>query len=366
VLWALIERGAAYGIATLADLLHVQSVRSNPHFEKVKLARSLPRTRGVYLFTNARNEVIYVGKAADLRSRVRSYFTQDERKRMGDLRAEVASVRVIPCATEAHAAGLEARLIATHRPRYNRAGVRRRKPAYLRLTNDRHPRLSVGPNATGLAIGPFASAQRARAAASTLSGLFGLRTCTLRLDGRAHEPCALYDLGSCHGPCTARETDVAAHDRAAAVLRVDLESSLSVACRRMAARLETLAAQSRFEEAAAHRDAFGDLAGAIDRARRLRALADAGRVELDTPEGRVVLDGGRLPDAPESATGDTPTALGLTGLEERRAVAGWFDRAPALRLVSSSAPLAYPWPRVAHLDHICVERPQHQAPSAVQ
>src|SRR5581483_5478023 len=167
VLWALIERGAAYGITTLADLLHVQSVRSNPHFEKVKLARNLPRSRGVYLFTNMRGEIIYVGKAADLRSRVRSYFTQDERKRMGDLRAEVASVRIIPCATEAHAAGLEARLIADHRPRYHRAGVRRRKPAYLRLTGDRHPRFSVGTSAAGFAIGPFPTAQRARAAAST-------------------------------------------------------------------------------------------------------------------------------------------------------------------------------------------------------
>ena len=366
VLWMLIERGAAYGITTLADLLHMQSVRSNPHFEKVKLARDLPRTRGVYLFSNMRGEVIYVGKAADLRSRVRSYFTQDERKRMGDLRAEAATVRVIPCATEAHAAGLEARLIAEHRPRYNRAGVPRRKPTYLRLTSDRHPRFCVGANASGLAIGPFPTAHRARAAASTLSGLFGLRTCTLRLNGKAHEPCALYDLGSCHGPCTARETDVAAHERAVAVLHQDLEGCLHVARERLALKLAGLAVQGRFEEAAKHRDAFADVVSAVDRARRLRALADAGRVELDTPDGAVVLENGRLAGAPESGTGDTATALGLVGLEERRAVAGWFERAEHLRLVSSSAPLAYPWPRVAQLDQICAERPQQQATSAVQ
>jgi len=320
----------------------------------------------VYLFVNLRGEIIYVGKAADLRSRVRSYFTQDERKRMGDLRAEVATVRVIPCATEAHAAGLEARLIADLKPRYNRAGVQRRKPVYLRLTNDRHPRFSVGPGATGLSVGPFPTAQRARATASTLSGLFGIRTCTLRLNGKVHEPCALYDLGSCHGPCTARDADVAAHDRAVAVLKDDLEGCLRLARERLGEKLATLAAQGRFEEAAAHRDAFGDLVAAVDRARRLRALADAGRVELDTPDGAVVLQNGRLADAAESGSGDTATALGLVGLEERRAVAGWFERAKDIRLVASSAPLAYPWPRAAQLDQICVERPQHGGPSGVQ
>jgi len=245
--------------------------------------------------------------------------------------------------------------ISDHRPRYNRAGVRRRKPAYLRLTSDRHPRFSVGTSATGFAIGPFPTAQRARAAASTLSGLFGLRTCTLRLNGKAHEPCALYDIGSCHGPCTGRATDVAAHDRAASVLKDDLEGSLHVARERLAAKLESLAAQARFEEAAAHRDAFGDVVSALDRARRLRAIADAGRLELDTPDGPVVLEGGRLADAAESGSGDTATALGLVGLEERRAVAGWFERAQGVRLVSASAPLAFPWPRVSGLDQICVE-----------
>ncbi len=72
VLWALLERASAYGVQTLKDLLEIQSVRSNPHFEKVKLARKLPTSRGVYLFENIRREVIYVGKAANLRARVRS------------------------------------------------------------------------------------------------------------------------------------------------------------------------------------------------------------------------------------------------------------------------------------------------------
>lgn len=383
VLWALIERGAAYGVTTLADLLQIQSVRSNPHFEKVKLARSLPTTRGVYLFENARREVIYVGKAANLRARVRSYFTADERKRMGDLRAEIANVRVLHCATDLEASALEARLIERHTPRYNRAGVRRRAPVYLRLTKERHPRFAVARTHRedgSTYIGPFSSTARARAVASTLSGLFGLRTCTLHLNGIPVEPCALYALGSCHGPCTGRDTDVTRHDDAVETLRADLGAQgLHHARERLAAKLGSLAAQSRFEEAGAHRDAFADLVRVVDRARRLRALREAGSVHVETPEGTIALRDGCLdesnvpaPDGPVGA--DEGMALSTHRLAERQAVAAWFERAENVRIASADHPLAYPWPRPEPLDRInlpvstdeSVKRPQLQEISGLE
>jgi DNA polymerase-3 subunit epsilon len=360
VLWALLERAAAYGVHTLQDLLEVQSVRSNPHFEKVKLARKLPTSRGVYLFENAHREVIYVGKAANLRARVRSYFTQDERKRMGDLRAEVADVRIVPCATDLEAGAIEARLIEKHTPRYNRAGVRRRPPVYLKLTNERHPRFAVsktmkegtGKEDSSLHLGPFTSTARARAVASTLSGLFGLRTCT-RLPT---EPCALYRLGSCHGPCTGEDRDIAAHEAAASRLRADLEEGgLRVAAERLANKLANLSDQARFEEAAGHRDAFADVVRAVDRARRLKALAEAGRIELETSEGHVVLEDGRLECAQTEGPNVPPDrglALSEPGLGERQAVAAWLERAEGIRLVRADRPLAYPWPRAAPLERI--------------
>jgi DNA polymerase-3 subunit epsilon len=355
VLWALIERGAAYGITTLADLLQVQSVRSNPHFEKVKLARSLPTTRGVYLFENARREVIYVGKAANLRARVRSYFTQDERKRMADLRMEVANVRVLHCDTEPQAAGLEARLIERYKPRYNRAGIRRKPPVYLRLTSERHPRFAVAktPRDDGsVYIGPFSSQQRARAASTTLSGLFGLRTCTLRLAGETHQPCALYSLGSCHGPCTGNDADVDAHDRAVSSLRGDIDGGLEVARDLLARKLSHLASRGRFEEATEHRDAFEEITRAIDRARRLTALRDAGLIELQTPDGTVTLDDGRLVDADDPCPADHGLALAAPGLSERQAIASWFERAEDVRIVRAERPLAFRWPRTAPLERI--------------
>jgi DNA polymerase-3 subunit epsilon len=360
VLWSLLERASAYGVTTLADLLHIQSVKSNPHFEKVKLARSLPRERGVYLFENIRREVVYVGKAANLRSRVRSYFASDERKRMGDLRAEVTSVRVLLCETDVEASALEARLIERYRPRYNRAGIRRRAPVYLKLTNDRHPRFATtkDPNVDGATVmGPFSSTGRARAIASTLSGLFGLRTCTLRLNGEAHEPCALYDLGSCHGPCTAIDKDVAAHDAAAGRLREDLRDGLRAARLRLASKLGSLAEAKRFEEAAGHRDAFDDLVRVIDRAGRLSAIRSAGRVLIDTPGGPVSLVDGLIDrrDPRPGEGGGTPDldlALPAAGLGERQAVGAWLERADDIRLVDSDQPLAFPWPRPQQLESI--------------
>ncbi len=361
VLWSLLERASAYGVTTLADLLQIQSVRSNPHFEKVKLARTLPRERGVYMFENIRREIIYVGKAADLRARVRSYFSSDERKRMGDLRAEVASVRVLLCETDVEASALEARLIERYKPRYNRAGVRRRPPVYLKLTNERHPRFATSkePKEDGsVSIGPFPSMGRARATASTLSGLFGLRTCTLKLNGQAMQPCALYDLGTCHGPCTAQEEDVAAHDAAAEKLRDDLGDGLRDARERMAGKLEALASAQRFEEAGAHRDAFDDLVRTVDRAGRLTAIRAAGRVLIDTPGGPVAINDGLIdrrdpkPAVSDVRVLDLALALSTAGLGERQAIAAWLERADDIRLVDSDQPLAFPWPRPEPLETI--------------
>jgi DNA polymerase-3 subunit epsilon len=321
------------------------------------LAQDLPRTRGVYLFRDARGLLLYVGKATNLRARVRSYFTSDERKRMSDLRAEVASVRVLHCSTDVESAALEARLIERYAPRYNRAGVRRRSPVYLRITNERHPRFAVAKQARDDGsdyIGPFSSTARARGVAGTLSGLFGIRTCTLRLNGTSHEPCALYALGSCHGPCTAREEDAGRHDEAVRAMRADLSADgLRVARGLLAAKLAGLAGQRRFEEAASHRDAFADLVRVVDRAQRLKALRAAGVVRLEADGQVIELDGGCLrADDPPLDAPDTDMALATPRLGERQAVAAWLERAEGVRVESAEQGLAYPWPRAEPLEQI--------------
>lgn len=365
VLWGLLERSAAYGVATLGDLLEFQRMRSNPYADKVRLARDLPRARGVYVFRDARGRAIYVGKAADLRSRVRSYFTSDERKRMGDLRRAAASVETVRSSSDLEASAIEARLIERLRPRYNRRGVRRRSPAYLRLTDEPHPRFSVVrrlPTDAAVAVGPFPSHRRAREAGAALAGLFGVRTCTQRLGPRTTvEPCPLYDLGSCHGPCTGRRRDTDAHGRAVRRLAQDLDAGLPIARDRLEAKLARLALRRRFEEATAHRDAFEDLVRALGRADRLRAISAAGRIRLEGPGGRIDLAAGRLsssgplvdgeadllrhlrePSPPRDGPG--PHTLDHEGLGERDAVASALEREPGWRIVSTQRPFARRWP----------------------
>ena len=97
VFHALLERAGRWGISDLDDLLWFQSARGHPSYDKVRLAEDLPRARGVYLFRGARERVLYVGKAADLRSRVRSYFGGDDRRRIDGLLREVESIEHILC-----------------------------------------------------------------------------------------------------------------------------------------------------------------------------------------------------------------------------------------------------------------------------
>ena len=188
------------------------------------MARTLPQSRGVYMFENARREVIYVGKATNLRARVRSYFTQDERKRMGDLRAEVADVRIVPCTTDVEAsrdrgaADREAR--AALQPRRQRAASARVPQADERTASALRRRRRRTDRGDGLHLGPFSSTARARAVASTLSGLFGLRTCTLKLGPHAARAVRALRARLVSRPVHGdRDDDVANHDAAVDELR---------------------------------------------------------------------------------------------------------------------------------------------------
>ena len=105
----------------LEDLIEFPSARAGANFKKVHLADRLPAA-GVYLFRDAAGRVLYVGKAKDLRTRVRSYFSGDGQVKVADLLRELAAIDHQPCATELEASVREIRMIQHHRPRYNRRG----------------------------------------------------------------------------------------------------------------------------------------------------------------------------------------------------------------------------------------------------
>jgi DNA polymerase III epsilon subunit family exonuclease len=134
VLHRLLELAGSFGVLALEDLIEFPSARADATFKKVHLADRLPHAPGVYLFRDARGRVLYVGKAKDLRTRVRSYFSGDSRAKIADLLRELAAIDHVPCATEFEASVREVRLIQHHRPRYNRRSRDPERYCYLKTT----------------------------------------------------------------------------------------------------------------------------------------------------------------------------------------------------------------------------------------
>jgi len=293
VFHALLERAGSYGVLALEDLIEFPSARAGASFRKVHLADRLPRCPGVYLFRDGAGRVLYVGKAKDLRTRVRSYFSGDGRAKVADLLRELATVDHHPCATELEASVREVRLIQRHRPRYNRRGRNPERYCYLKLTRERFPRLSlvrrVLPDGARY-LGPFPSAGQAELVKAAIEDALPLRRCTRRLGPRGGgSACALLELGRCLGPCTgavAADAYATLVTRLEAALDGDPEPLLGPLRRRMAA----YAAAQRYEQAAAARDRLEALTRTMAEARRAAALAGADEIVVARPhpDGREV------------------------------------------------------------------------------
>lgn len=350
VLHCLLERAGRLGVLALDDLLELPTVRGHPMVAKLRLAADLPRSPGVYLFRDAGGRVLYVGKAVNLRRRVRSYFSGDERRKVGQLLRETTAVDHIVCSGDLEASVLEVRLIHELRPRYNRRAKDWRRYAYVKLTLDeRFPRLSVvrQPRAGDgcLYLGPVSSGRVAQLVVEAVQSATAIRRCTKK-PGRTPvaAPCAPAQLGVAACPCAGGSAAAgypAIVDTVVRGLTVDPQRLLTP----LDARMRALAAAQRYEEAAATRERAAALSGALVRQRRLDALRRAGRVSLEVEgEGFALLDGGRLvsaragaeepatlpfppsePSPPAGADGPLPRHLA----DEVLCVASWLDRSAA-------------------------------------
>ena len=144
LLHLLIERATGLGVLGVDDLTTLASMAGHPQAGKLRLTADLPRAPGVYLFCGHRDEVLYVGKATNLRQRVRSYFGRDDRRRIGPMLREAQAVRHHPLPDPLSAEVVEARLISRLLPRYNRAGTRADRYCYVRLdVESAWPRLAI-------------------------------------------------------------------------------------------------------------------------------------------------------------------------------------------------------------------------------
>ena len=368
LLHLLLERAAAYGVLGLDDLVSLPKMGGHPQAPKLRLTTQLPRAAGVYVFRDRGGRPLYVGKASNLRSRVRSYFSSDDRRKIGPMLRETQSIDHIVCRSTLEAAVLESRLIATQLPRYNRQGTGRRRYVYVKLTtNESFPRLAVVrvPRADGgLYLGPVSSTRAARLIVDAIESVAPLRRCRAPVrDGKPTRaaPCAAAQLGAALCPCAGGVT-ATRYSTVVDVVRRGLSSEPSLLIEPLQDRMQALARAERFEEAADVRDRTAALASALFRQRRSDQLRRSGTIELDLGNGTSVeLDGGRLLRAwsvGELALGVAcePPAASTTSwvpvelADELTCVAAWLDRnARKVRLVHCDGTLASPLPAMPEL-----------------
>ena len=354
VLHGLLERAGTLGVTALEDLLALPTARGATHYDKIELARDLPRAPGVYLFRDADDTVIYVGKAKNLRTRVTSYFHGDERRSVGSMLRELERIEVRVCEGELEAAITEVRLIHAHRPRHNRAQRPTKRDHFVTLTGERFPRLSVTTTVHSDAratLGPFRTRAAAVRVVEAIWDAVPIRRCT-GTPGRRDGPCAPAQLGVAMCPCDGRLSDEDYRPVVDMVARaVDGEARLLLDP--LERRMTALATTERFEEAAWMRDRHAALARAILAGVRWRALVAAGRLEMEDAGGETVLvedgryvaswrsDGTRPLLSVASERSSEPVPPSNAAAAEARLVWSWAER-EGVRLVDAVGPLAVP------------------------
>jgi len=219
----------------------------------------LPDRPGVYLYKDAKAQIIYVGKAASLRSRVRSYF-QESRARDPKTDALVGQIRdleYIVTTNELEALILESNLVKKHRPRYNIILRDDKHYPFLKLTtSEEFPRLVVARRVQqdgDAYFGPFYPATAMRETLRLVRQLFPLRTCRIKIDGQLPRPCIQFFIHRCNAPCTGQETKEG-YARTVSEVQRFLEGKDDDLVKELTRRMEAAAAEMRFEQAAVVRD----------------------------------------------------------------------------------------------------------------
>ncbi|HEX2034603.1 MAG TPA: excinuclease ABC subunit UvrC [Chloroflexota bacterium] len=243
---------------------------------------ALPRQPGVYLMKDAAGRVIYVGKAAILRNRVRSYFRAqpEDDPKVRAMVARVADFDYIVTGSEKEALLLESNLLKEHRPRYNVKLRDDKQYLYLKIgMAGRYPRISTARRTAedgARYFGPYTDANALRQTIKHLQRLFQFRTCTLDMEKEYRRPCLLYHIKRCSGPCI-RKVSEADYGQAIQQLIWFLEGKHDDVLAQLRAEMERAAESLAFERAAALRDRIN----AAEKVAEQQRITTVGRGDLD-------------------------------------------------------------------------------------
>ena len=173
-------------------------------FDYKGFLRSLTEGPGVYRMLNADGEVMYVGKAKNLRRRVGSYFTRASNRRIASMVSQISDIQITATHTEAEALLLENTLIKSEKPRYNVLLRDDKSYPYLFLSDEDFPRLAFHRGARkqkGRYFGPYPSAGAVRETLQLLQKLFPVRQCEDSYFRNRSRPCLQYQIERCTAPC---------------------------------------------------------------------------------------------------------------------------------------------------------------------
>ncbi len=229
--------------------------------------RTLPERPGVYRFLAEDGQVLYVGKARNLKSRVSSYFAKNlSSPRIALMVSKVAKLEVTPTPSESEALLLENHLIKELAPKYNILFRDDKSYPYIRLTRETWPMIglhrgSLSPNADY--FGPYPNAWSVREAVHLLQKIFRLRTCEASVFNNRTRPCLLYQIKRCSGPCVGliSEADYAEDVRAASMF---VQGRHQEIIQRLTGLMEQAVERLAFEQAASFRDQIQALHRARD------------------------------------------------------------------------------------------------------
>jgi excinuclease ABC subunit C len=281
-------------------------------------AAGLPETAGVYLFKDAAGNVLYVGKAGSLRSRVRSYFLESRwmDAKTGSLVREIADLETIVVDNEREALALENNLIKRYHPKFNVLLRDDKTYPYIKFTAaEKYPRVYFTRRIKkdgSLYFGPYFPASLARRILHFIHKRFLVPSCTVDLDRNHPRPCLQYYIKRCQGPCVAGLTSDERYAEAARDARLFLEGRRHDLMKSLEQRMTGAAEQELYEQAAAYRDLLRTLEDIEERQRIAAAQGDDTDVFAYYAEPPLVsanlfhLRGGRVVDRREFYWEDLP------------------------------------------------------------